>query len=60
MPDEALFDFTVPDELLREAVARHRDPDVVADVAIMPGTGEGKPPSLVGILRTSGYAPWCC
>src|SRR6202167_1326092 len=23
----------------------------------MPGTGEGKPPALIGILRTSGYAP---
>src|ERR1019366_1523708 len=23
----------------------------------MPGTGEGKPPSLLGILRSSGYAP---
>ena len=57
MPDQALFDFTVPDELLQEAVARHRDADVVADVAIMPGTGEGKAPSLTGILRKAGYAP---
>src|SRR5580704_13302710 len=23
----------------------------------MPGTGEGKPPPLIGILRSSGYAP---
>lgn len=52
-----LFDFTVPDELLQEAVLRHRDRDLVADVAVMPGTGEGKAPSLVGILRKYGYAP---
>jgi len=57
MPDQALFDFTVPDELLQEAVAKHRDPDVVADVAIMPGTGEGKEPSLIGILNKYGWMP---
>jgi len=56
MPEEALFDFAVPDELLQEAVAKQHDKDVVADVAMMPGTGEGKAPSLRGILRTSGYA----
>ena len=56
MPDEPLFDFTVPEELLREAVAS-RDPDVVADIDIMPGTGEGKPPPLLGILHSYGYAP---
>jgi ABC-type branched-subunit amino acid transport system ATPase component/MFS family permease len=53
----ALFDFTVPDELLKEAVSRQRDPEVVADLELMPGTGEGKPPPLAGIFRTSGYAP---
>jgi ABC-type branched-subunit amino acid transport system ATPase component/sugar phosphate permease len=55
--DEPLFDFAVPDDLLRDAVAQARDPDVIADIAVMPGTGEGKPPSLVGIMRTSGYSP---
>jgi ABC-type branched-subunit amino acid transport system ATPase component/MFS family permease len=52
-----LFDFAVPDDLLRDAVARTRDPDVVAELAVMPGTGEGKPPPLLGILHTSGWAP---
>jgi ABC-type branched-subunit amino acid transport system ATPase component/sugar phosphate permease len=55
--DEPLFDFAVPDDLLRDAVAHARDPDVIADLSVMPGTGEGKPPALLGILRTSGYAP---
>jgi ABC-type branched-subunit amino acid transport system ATPase component/sugar phosphate permease len=55
--DEPLFDFAVPDDLLREAVAQARDPGAIADIAVMPGTGEGKPPSLLGILRSSGYAP---
>src|SRR5271157_5744758 len=57
MAEGSLFDFTVPDELLKEAVSRHRDPAAVADIAIMPGTGEGKPPPLRDILRTSGHAP---
>jgi ABC-type branched-subunit amino acid transport system ATPase component/sugar phosphate permease len=55
--DEPLFDFAVPDDLLREAVAHARDPGVVADLSVMPGTGEGKPPALLGILRSSGYPP---
>jgi ABC-type branched-subunit amino acid transport system ATPase component/sugar phosphate permease len=55
--EEPLFDFAVPDDLLRDAVAQARDPEVVADLAVMPGTGEGKPPPLLGILRSSGYAP---
>jgi ABC-type branched-subunit amino acid transport system ATPase component/sugar phosphate permease len=55
--EEPLFDFAVPDDLLRAAVAQARDPEVIADLAVMPGTGEGKPPSLIGILRSSGYAP---
>ena len=38
-------------------MAQARDPDVIADIAMMPGTGEGKPPPLLGILRSSGYAP---
>lgn len=57
MIDEPLFDFAVPEDLLREAVAQSRDPEVVADIGLMPGTGEGKPPALLGILRSSGYAP---
>lgn len=54
---EALFDFAVPDELLKAAVAKKADDQVVADVALMPGTGEGKAPPLVGILRQAGWAP---
>src|SRR5271156_3042960 len=57
MPDKVLFDFAVPDELLQEAVAKSRDPEVIADLAVMPGTGEGKPPPFIGILRQSGFAP---
>ena len=57
MNEEPLFDFAVPEDLLRAAVQHARDPDVIADVALMPGTGEGKPPALRGILRDSGYAP---
>ena len=57
VPNDPLFDFAVPEDLLQEAVAQVKDPDVVADLDVMPGTGEGKPPPLVGILRNSGYAP---
>ncbi len=57
MPEAGLFEFTVPDELLREAVAHHRNPKAVADIALIPGTGEGKPPSLAGVLRAGGVAP---
>ncbi len=57
MPNDPLFDFAVPEDLLREAVSQVKDADVVADLDVMPGTGEGKPPPLIGILRTSGYAP---
>ena len=32
MNEEPLFDFAVPDDLLREVVARSRDPEVIADV----------------------------
>jgi ABC-type branched-subunit amino acid transport system ATPase component/sugar phosphate permease len=52
-----LFDFTVPDELLVEAVAKSRDRDAVADLELVPGTGEGKPPPLAGVLRRYGSAP---
>jgi ABC-type branched-subunit amino acid transport system ATPase component/sugar phosphate permease len=57
MVEGALFEFTVPDELLKEAVSKQRDPEVIADLAVMPGTGEGKPPPLLGILRAFGFAP---
>ena len=56
-PRGSLFEFTVPDELLREAVTRLPDPEAVAEIGVIPGTGEGKPPPLLGILRESGYAP---
>ncbi len=57
MPEDPLFDFAVPDDLLREAVSQVGDPEVVADLAVMPGTGEGKPPPLIGILHGYGTAP---
>ncbi len=57
MADQALFDFAVPDELLEEVVAKSRDSEAIADIDVMPGTGEGKPPPLIGILRKSGYSP---
>ncbi|HYA69616.1 MAG TPA: ATP-binding protein [Acidimicrobiales bacterium] len=55
--ESALFDFTVPDELLTAAVARSRDKEAVADIALMPGTGEGKPPPLLPLLRQNGFVP---
>jgi ABC-type branched-subunit amino acid transport system ATPase component/sugar phosphate permease len=57
MADQPLFDFAVPDELLREVVAKKSDPETIAALEVMPGTGEGKPPALTGILRSHGYAP---
>ncbi len=57
MIEQPLFGFAVPDELLKEAVAKSRHAEAVADVALMPGTGEGKPPPLMAILRKSGFAP---
>ncbi len=51
------FDFTVPDELLRAAVAKSRDRDAVADLELVPGTGTGKPPPLIAILREHGFGP---
>lgn len=55
--DQPLFAFAVPDELLQEAIAKSRHKEAVADVTLMPGTGQGKPPPLMGILRASGIAP---
>ena len=57
MTDQVVFDFAVPDELLKEVVAKSGNPETVADLATMPGTGEGKPPPLIGILNQYGYAP---
>src|SRR5579864_6937930 len=52
-----LFDFTVPDELLKEAISRSRDPEAIADLALVPGTGEGRPPPMLGVLREYGTTP---
>jgi ABC-type branched-subunit amino acid transport system ATPase component/sugar phosphate permease len=52
-----LFDFTVPDELLVEAVSRSRDRDAVAGLDLVPGTGTDKPPRLWGVLQKFGVAP---
>ncbi len=57
MVDQALFDFAVPDELLQEAVAKHGADEAIADLNLMPGTGEGKSPPLLGVLRKCGWAP---
>jgi ABC-type branched-subunit amino acid transport system ATPase component/sugar phosphate permease len=57
MADQVAFDFAVPDELLKEVVAKSRNPEAVADLASMPGTGDGKPPPFVGILQQYGYVP---
>ncbi len=57
MADQVVFDFAVPDELLKEVVAKSSDPETVAALDVMPGTGEGKPPALMGILRQSGFSP---
>jgi len=57
MGDQVQFDFAVPDELLQEVVARTGTSEFVADRAVMPGTGEGRPPPLLGILHRYGYAP---
>ncbi len=51
-----LFDFTVPDELLKEAVGRSHDREAVADLELVPGTGAGKPPRLWPVLRHNGVA----
>jgi ABC-type branched-subunit amino acid transport system ATPase component/sugar phosphate permease len=57
MDDQVVFDFAVPQELLKEVVAKSGKPGDIAALDVMPGTGEGKPPPLMGILRLSGFAP---
>lgn len=52
-----MFDFVVPDELLAEAVSRAKDTESIADLELVPGTGEGKPPPFLGVLREHGFAP---
>ena len=44
MTDDPLFDFAVPEDLLREAVSQVKDADVVADLDVMPGTGRASRP----------------
>ena len=56
-PQQPLLSFAVPDDLLREAVAASNAEDAVADLQMMPGVGEGKPPPILGILRNYGWAP---
>jgi ABC-type branched-subunit amino acid transport system ATPase component/sugar phosphate permease len=57
MDDQVLFDFAVPEELLKEVVAKSGKPGDIAALDVMPGTGEGNPPPLMGVLRISGFAP---
>ena len=56
-PAKPLFDFAVPDELLKAAVAKHVGGGAahVADLSQMAGTGTGKPPPMLPILRRYGY-----
>ena len=56
-PEGPRFDFTVPDELLAEAVQRQREKGAIADLELVPGAGEGKPPPLWGILKEGGVSP---
>ena len=54
---EPLLSFTVPDDLLKAAVASSNAEEAVADLQMMPGVGEGKPPPILGILKSYGWAP---
>ena len=56
-PSEPLLSFAVPDDLLREAVVASNAEDIVADLQLMPGVGEGKPPPILRILKRFGWAP---
>lgn len=55
--DQVIFDFAVPDELLKETLAKRPQAEAVADSALISGTGEGKPPPFLAILRQWGVAP---
>ncbi|MHB8466297.1 MAG: MFS transporter [Acidimicrobiales bacterium] len=52
-----LFEYAVPPELLKVAIAKSGRAEQLADAALMPGVGEGKPDALLPILRRSGFAP---
>jgi ABC-type branched-subunit amino acid transport system ATPase component/predicted MFS family arabinose efflux permease len=56
-PNEPLLSFAVPEDLLREAVIASNAEDAVADLQMMPGVGEGKPPPMMSIFRRFGWAP---
>ena len=56
MSDAPLFHFAVPDELLKEALAHAPVSEAVADVKLVPGTGEGGPPAMRNILQRYGLA----
>jgi ABC-type branched-subunit amino acid transport system ATPase component/sugar phosphate permease len=53
----SLLSFAVPDDLLQAAVSSSHAEEAVADLKLMPGVGEGKPPPILGILRQYGFAP---
>ena len=58
MAEAPVFDFIVPDELLAEAVSRSKKHgENIAGLELVPGTGEGKPPPLLGVFRQYGFAP---
>ncbi|MEX2268629.1 MAG: ATP-binding protein [Acidimicrobiia bacterium] len=54
---QPLLSFAVPEDLLREAVAYSNAEDIVADLKMMPGVGEGKPPPMLSIFRRFGWRP---
>ena len=57
MTDDPLFDFAVPEDLLREAVAQVKDPDVVADLDGHAGHRGGQAAAADRHPERSGYAP---
>jgi ABC-type branched-subunit amino acid transport system ATPase component/sugar phosphate permease len=59
VPDEdaPLLSFAVPEDLLQAAVASSHAEEAVADLKLMPGVGQGKPPPMLKILRRYGFAP---
>ena len=56
-PTGPLLSFAVPEDLLREAVAASNAEDMVADLQLMPGVGEGTPPPMMSIFRRFGWQP---
>jgi ABC-type branched-subunit amino acid transport system ATPase component/sugar phosphate permease len=57
-PQSPLFDFAVPDELLKAAVSQRGGMagERVAELSMMPGTGSGKPPPMRPLLRQYGVS----